>query len=73
MVITTHILDEGTGNFLFPITFMDRELRMDDLFKRDGITYKVESVILLLETHSHIDGSRHYDKPIAEVKVTVVP
>ena len=73
MVVITHILDEVTGNFLFPIAFMDRELRLDDLFKRDGVVYKVESVLLLLETHSHTDGSVDYDQPIAEVKVTVVP
>ena len=48
MVVRYHILEEGTGNFLFTIPFMDRELRMDDLFVRDGVTYKVESSILIL-------------------------
>ena len=73
MVVINHILEETSGDFMFSMPFMDRELRMDDFFKRDGVTYKVESVMLILDTHSHPGGSNDYNQPIAEVKVSIVP
>ena len=47
---------------------------MDDLFVRDGTKYKIESVLMILDTTAHQQGlDSDYVTPVAEVKVTVVP
>lgn len=74
MTFTYRILDEVTGNLLFSCPNMDRELRMDDILSRDGTIYKVESVLMIMNTTGHSEGQESdYSRPVAEVKVTVVP
>ncbi len=74
MTFKHNFYDEGTGLLLFTMPFMDRTLRIDDLFRRDGVNYKIESVLMIMDTTTQNQGlESEYSIPIVEVKVSIVP
>jgi len=74
MVFRYQVYDETSGLLLFSMPFMDRTLREADLFRRDGTVYKVESVLMIVNTTTQPQGEEsEYANPTAEIKVSVVP
>ncbi len=73
MVFRYEVYDDSSGELLFKMPFMDRTLREPDLFRRDGTVYKVESVLMVMNTTTQPQGEEsEYGNPTAEIKVSVV-
>jgi len=75
MLITYVVKDEATQVELHRIPWIDYDFHEGSTYKHNGITYKVESTMLELESYGGTQGLNPpgYHEPICEVFVTVVP